>query len=313
MSNTARTVMAGVVALGIGVGASVAYAAQVDVTPGNQQGFVFRTAPGDTRETGHYAWNDDGLHVWTEGATSTDKVAGYTPNTQDLADVGEPSMVWDQGYGTIAPGLQLIIDFGGPNDTDETADGILVGEEIYAGDWWANNGAEQFVKDAAPSHEGGSGSDNHGTLDQWRAAFPDAQLTNVGFSLGSGVFAGGVMQSLTFGDDTYTFGLDEAPEPPEDTVITATLQGQNLAGQNGMDRLFVRTAPADEAAAATVRFYRVADNGNRTLVRTASLNGQGAKTVEVADPQPQVHNSYVAVVDPTDDTTGDESNLVSIR
>ena len=65
-----------------------------------------------------------------------------------------------------------------------TDDGILIGAPaVYGNDWWLNNAAKQFVKDGAPSHTGGSGSANHGTLDQWRAAFPDAVVTAFGFSL----------------------------------------------------------------------------------------------------------------------------------
>ena len=47
---------------------------------------------------------------------------------------------------------------------------------LYGDDWWLSNGSEQFVKDAAPLHTGGSGSDNHGTLAQWRAAFANTNM-----------------------------------------------------------------------------------------------------------------------------------------
>ena len=50
------------------------------------------------------------------------------------------------------------------------------------------------MKALAPSHTGGSGSANHGTLDQWRDAFPDAQVKAFGFSLGSGVKGDGVTE-----------------------------------------------------------------------------------------------------------------------
>jgi hypothetical protein len=75
----------------------------------------------------------------------------------------------------------------------------------YGNDWWLNNGAEQFVKDGAPSHTDGSGSTNHGTLDQWRAAFPNAQVLAFGFSLGSGVKGDGVLNAINFNGDRYTF------------------------------------------------------------------------------------------------------------
>lgn len=52
---------------------------------------------------------------------------------------------------------------------------------------------------------GGSGSPWHGTLDGWRAKFPNAQVQAFGFSLGSGVFGDGVINDLTFAGTTYTF------------------------------------------------------------------------------------------------------------
>ena len=54
--------------------------------------------------------------------------------------------------------------------------------------------AAQFVQDVAPSYTGGSGSDNHGLLSEWRANFPSVKILNVGWSKGKHtirtVFAG---------------------------------------------------------------------------------------------------------------------------
>ena len=153
----------------------------------------FDPAYSDTRATGHYEVVGTGLRVWTEGATSTDKVAEYVDTTTPLAAAGEPALEYTPTTGTIAPGFQLVVDF----DGNGSPDGILVGEPTYYGnDWWASNGSAQFVKDGAPSHAGGSGSANHGTLDQWRAAFPSAQVDAFGFSLGSGVHGDGVIDAL---------------------------------------------------------------------------------------------------------------------
>jgi hypothetical protein len=160
----------------------------------------FDPALSDTRATGHYEVVGTGLHIWTTGATSTDKVAEYVTTDTPLAAVEEPTLDHTAATGG-APGFQLVVDFDG-NGTD---DGILVGETVYGNDWWASNGSEQFVKDGAPSHTGGSGTVNHGTLDQWRTAFPDAQVTAFGFSLGSGVEGDGMLDAITFAGDRYTF------------------------------------------------------------------------------------------------------------
>lgn len=163
----------------------------------------------ETRATGHYEITEEGLRIWTEGTTSTDKSAGYLASEFALANAGVPSLTYDASFG-IEPSIQMVVDF----DNDGNADGILVGESVYGNDWWLSNGSAQFVKDSAPSHSGGSGSENHGTLDQWLAVFPDAQVKKIGYSLGSGVYGDGVITNLTVGCVSYTFGPEIAPEQP---------------------------------------------------------------------------------------------------
>jgi hypothetical protein len=161
----------------------------------------FVRALSDTRDTGHYEVRGTGLRIWTEGSTSTDKVAEYVATSTPLASAGEPALEYTNTAGGV-PGAQLVVDF----DRDGTKDGILIGEPgVYGDDWWLNNAAAQFVKDGAPSHTGGAGSANHGTLDQWRAAFPAAEVRAFGFSLGSGVKGDGVLGAIDFAGTRYTF------------------------------------------------------------------------------------------------------------
>jgi hypothetical protein len=163
----------------------------------------FAASQSDTRATGHYEVVGTALHIWTEGATGTDKVAEYVATDEPLASVGEPSLDYTSSSGGV-PGFQLVVDF----DGDGSPDGILVGEPVYGNDWWLSNSAKQFVKDSAPSHTGGSGSDNHGTLDQWRSAFPNATVDYFGFSLGSGVKGDGLLNAINFAGTSYTFAKD---------------------------------------------------------------------------------------------------------
>jgi uncharacterized repeat protein (TIGR01451 family) len=170
----------------------------------------------DTKSKGHHEWQSNGLHIWTEGTSGDDKVAGYTPTSTPLSDVGEPGLNFAASYVPpgpsfvpYIPGFQLVVDF----DNDGTPDGILVGEPTapgYGNDWWLSNGSAQFVKDAAPSHSGGFGSTNHGTLDQWRgvALFANAKVLAWGFSLGSGVHGDGVITGVTFAGAHYDFARD---------------------------------------------------------------------------------------------------------
>lgn len=194
---------------GLTFAASPAQAADVFITPAQLN-------TSETRATGHNEFVADGVHVYTEGNTSTDKAAGYFAVNQALASAGEPSMDADPNdlTTTLLPGMQLVTDF----DGNGSADGILVGEPTYAngsplyGDnWWLTNGSQQFVKDDAPSHSGGFGSDNNGTLAQWRSAFPSAKVQLFGWSLGSGVKGDVTIHSMTLGSNTYKFRGTGAP------------------------------------------------------------------------------------------------------
>jgi hypothetical protein len=178
----------------------------------------------DTRATGHNQLVSNGLHVYTEGAASTDKAAGYFATNFALQDAGTPAINYASTNGGT-PGMQLSVDF----DNNGTADGILVGEPTYGNDWWLSNGSQQFVKDAAPLHTGGSGSDNHGTLNAWLAAFPNARVKSIGYSLGSGVYGDDVISSITAGCVNYTFHAD-TEKPVINTVYGTPSATLNNAG-----------------------------------------------------------------------------------
>lgn len=163
----------------------------------------FDQSHSDTRATGHYEVQGTGLHIWTTGATSTDKVAEYVATSTPLENVGDPTLEYANTSGAGVPGYQLITDF----DGDGTVDGILVGEPVYNGEWWLANG-NPSVQAGAPHNGGGYGSPYHGTLDEWRSAFPDAVVRDFGFSLGSGVKGDGIINAINFAGTRYTFAKD---------------------------------------------------------------------------------------------------------
>lgn len=171
----------------------------------------------DTRATGHMEYVDGGLHVWTEGSTSTDKVSEgrglafplKNTGTLDIDATAQAGNVYPYG-----PGLNLFVDF----DNDGSLDGTLVYEEVYGQDLWLTNGSKQFVKDAAPSHTGGNGSENHGTINEWLSVFPNAQVQGFAYTLGSGVHGDWVITKVTVGCADFTFDYVEPVEEP--TLVT---------------------------------------------------------------------------------------------
>ena len=192
-------------------------------------------------------------------------------------------------YSGSKPSVQLVTDF----NNDGTADGILVGETIYGRDWWLSAAApRRSSRTGAPQHGGGFGSDNHGTLPEWRAAFPNAKILHVGWSLGSGAVGDGVINAITVGLTKYTFsGLNRAPVAPNlaattpagtsvQVTLTATdpdgdtLTFTSTDGTVAGNKL-TYAAPAD-AAGPKVLAYKVTDS------KGASTNGSVTVTVTKA-------------------------------
>jgi hypothetical protein len=176
----------------------------------------FVSSLSDTRAGGHFELVGTALHIWTDGTgdvtsdgKNVDKVAEYIATDTPLADVvGEPSLEYQGtpdylGASSITPpGFQLMVNI----DDDAAYDGILIGEPgVYGDKWWLSTGADAEFKDGAPNTGGGYGSPHYGTLAEWSTAFPDAEVTAFGFSLGSGVTADGLLKAINFDGTRYTF------------------------------------------------------------------------------------------------------------
>lgn len=172
----------------------------------------------ETRAQATTVFEADGLHIATFGVGGSPdqrKAAGYVSTDFALADAGVPELNLGAATGSL-PSIQLVTDF----DNDGVTDGILVGESIYGDDYWVPDSAAAFVKSGAPSHTGGFGSSNHGTLAQWLLAFPEARVLKVGYSLGSGVIGAAVIESIVAGCQTFTFTT--ATPPAAGTVVEVT-------------------------------------------------------------------------------------------
>ncbi len=169
-----------------------------------------RSAAGTSRETrseGQNTFVEGGLFVETfpvrgPGARHQNKAAGYLPLDIPLADAGEIEITLEDVV-DFEPSLQIGVDL----DNNGTQDGYLVYEHVYLGNIWASSTIENNATfNAASPHEGGGGSAANGSIQQWVAAFPDAQIKHVGYSLGSGVVGSALITGLELGCNSYVFG-----------------------------------------------------------------------------------------------------------
>ncbi len=159
----------------------------------------------ETRATGHAEFTVDGLHIWTEGTTSTDKVAFYTNAylPASWTALGEPSISYT-GSGGATPGFQL----GADRDGNGTWDGYVVREPAYAaGYWWSNKAF------GVPAGAGYPSFAPLGGADSYLSNNPNIAPTNYGFSLGSGVKGDFVVKSLTIGCVEHPFKYIAPPAP----------------------------------------------------------------------------------------------------
>lgn len=176
-----------------------------------------------TRATGHYELVEGGLHVWTEGATTTDKVAGYIGASFPLADLGTGFGLAVTGSGGAQPGFQALVDL----DNDGDAEGYLVGEPAYGPDslWLSANWGGADLS-SAPTTANGGGTGKGGAANAWLEAFPNAKVYAIGFSLGSGVLGDWTITSITAGCTVYTF--DYVAPPTFEPKVCEVLGSANI-------------------------------------------------------------------------------------
>ncbi len=226
--------------------ANAASSQTVMIRPGQ-----FVAALSDTRSAGHVDFLKDGLHVWTDDATTNAKAAEYFA----VPAQGLPSSASLTWYGTSPqPGSQLVFDADGDPTTTGDAYNLLVGEPVYGNDYWMTSGSSFYKQhhDLCPQTSGGSGSDCHGTLAEWQAVLPNARLYAAGFSLGSGIQGDGVIHDIQVGDTDYQF-TNEAPAPdvtivPVTGTVTATRTDYRAATTCGSTSPPTRWAPTRSRA-----------------------------------------------------------------
>jgi hypothetical protein len=254
--------------INLGVAAGIAAAALVSLSPAAHAATTqtemirqgqFVSALGDTRTAGHVDFLKDGLHVWTDDASGQAKAAEYFEvPTQGLP--GSASLTW---YGTTpAPGSQIVFDLDSDRTNANTYN-ILVGEQAtYGDDYWYTGGTTRAAQRGfvCPETTGGSGSDCHGTLAEWKQTLPNAEVYAAGFSLGSGVKGDGVIRDIQVGDTDYEFTSEPAVTKVPVTG-TATANEVVRPRVTTLSLAFATNALGANQIAGKQLTFKVTDNG----------------------------------------------------
>lgn len=213
------TVTGAVAAAVMLMGPAANAASTIVVHPGG-----FDHALSDTRSAGHVDFLENGgLGIWTDDATSNAKAAEYVDITPQNGLPSAVTLAWDGS--SPAPGSQIVFDADQANGNGNDFN-ILVGEPgFYGNDFWLTNGSSALAHSVCPETGGGFGSACHGTLQEWQAALPNAQVGAYGFSLGSGIKGGGILHNITADGTTIQFAPTPAPAGPTtvNTVGTASI------------------------------------------------------------------------------------------
>ncbi|MEO5691243.1 MAG: hypothetical protein ABIQ64_03595 [Candidatus Saccharimonadales bacterium] len=96
----------------------------------------------------------------------------------------------------------------------KTAEGTLVYESAYGGNWWLDDStALANMKTNAPHQGGGQGSNYYGTLQEWAAAFPKLQVEKLTVLYTSPTPANTTVTSVKIDCKEYTFDYERVALP----------------------------------------------------------------------------------------------------
>ncbi len=231
----------------------------------------------------------EGLHVYTDDSSSNAKSAEYYAAP---AGSGIPTSGSYDWYGTDnQAGSQIVFD----TDSDPSNAGsfnVLVGEQAYTvgvgnegdgqnlTDWWYTGGSAKAATNGitCPLTTGGSGSDCHGSLQQWHDAngMSDAKVGYYGYSLGSGVKGDGVLRSQTFGDDKYVFTDEDAPTPPPTTQNVTGYQTASKSGRTVRVDFHSNPLGANTTQGTKIRWAVTIDNSATQMFSDEMGAGENA-------------------------------------
>jgi|GEM_PF-5814224 len=254
----------------------------------------------ETRITGHNEIVAEGLHVWNDGNTSTDKAAGYRSVSFNLKDLGVGSQVFTSSGAGVLPSLQLLTDL----DNDGQPDGYLVGEPVsYGADTlWLSSNWNSIDITHAPTSVNGGGTGKGGTVNDWLAVFPNAKVVAIGYSLGSGVHGDYIVSKINAGCTEYTFGLSINENPT--FTVDAPSEGSLVSTKINGDRLHITGLFIDDVKANYANLQLVYQGVSKAI---GTIYGYGSVFNPLAT-YADINGDYVYNLDvPTDLEDGDYS------
>lgn len=177
-----------------------------------------------SRSKGHHGFLPDGaIRVYTDDADGESKAAGYFATDLPLSEVDYRAFLdFENTSEGQVPGVNLVVDF----NNDGVYDGTLVSEPIKTVWWLAKSklvgDLEEWVKDQAPRKPGDKDTPSYsaggGKPWEWQAAFPQARVLIVGWSLGSGAKGDGKLTKVILGNHHFVFAANRAPSTPPVTT-----------------------------------------------------------------------------------------------
>jgi hypothetical protein len=269
----------------------------------------------------------EGVHLRTPDASAAARV--HFNVGVPLKDVHMVDLVW---YGTDnTPAVYYDVDI----DGDGKPDGQLIGESYYGGtDVWLNRDAEDFgVTPTVPAgtftalspcggtwgdtpqngnHDGctpphGAGDPRHGTLDDWtrslQAAGKNPVVVSGGF-FANGLPTSGVVRSVTYGPNTYTFTSTAKTR----VNVTANAKRPHVTKGNSV---VIKGTATPAGAGAKVTLELKGKNGTWKAVSTQDLAASGAYELR-AKAAKAGNAKYRVSVSETNTTAAATSNKVKV-
>jgi hypothetical protein len=179
--------------------------------------------------------------------------------------------------GTPTPGYQLRAHAQG----NDVWNGHLV-RENGSDKWWATRPQDWPLVTTAAAMEGGA------TLADYKAAYPLATVSHVGYSLGSGVTTVGLLKSMTFQGRHWVFGLCSVVTtsttttppvvPPVDTSTSTTTDDTDVTTTTTtVDTATTTTTTADVELTTTTTDDVVLVGAHESSLPDTGLSGEPLK------------------------------------